>query len=182
MARVPYVSREDLAPDIRHIYDQIAQERGQVADHFKALLNSPVVAARIAAVGEYIRFQSRLDPVVRELATLTVARELNSQYVWTHHEPLARSAGVQESVIQAIKERRAPKGLLPREAVFVQYTQELLRNRRVGDATFQGVAHLLGTTGTTDLTVTIGYYAMLAYFQAAFEVELEPGLTPLLPG
>ena len=182
MARVPYIAKEDLAPESQHIYDHIAQTRAGVPRTFGALLNSPVAANRVAALGEYLRFQSKLDPAVRELAILATARELNSQYVWTHHEPEARRAGVAESVIEALRDRRAPKGLQPKEAVFVQYAQELLRNRRVSDATFQGVAHLLGTHGTTDLTVNIGYYAMQAYLQAALEVELEPELTPLLSG
>ena len=43
---------------------------------FQALLNSPDAADVVAALGEYIRFKSPLDPVIRETAILGVAHEL----------------------------------------------------------------------------------------------------------
>jgi len=181
MARVPYLTREELPPGKQPIYDRIQETRGAVHRPFSALLNSPDAAEKVAAVGEYARFHSSLDPVVREMVILTVARELDSQYEWTHHEPIARRAGLRDEVIEAIRDRKAPQGLIRKEAVFIQYTQELLRRRKVTDATFQAVVHLLGTQGTTDLTVTIAYYTMLAHILAAFEVELEEDNPPLLP-
>ena len=181
MARFPYLSREELAPHQQHIYDRIASKRGEVFRPFSVLLNNPEAADRVAAVGEYVRYDSLMDPVVREIATLTTAREMNSQYEWTRHELLARKAGVRDAVIEAIRDGTAPKGLLPKEGVFVQYALELLRTGRPKDATFQAVVHLLGEQGTIDLTVLIGYYTMLARIISALDVELEEELTPLLP-
>jgi len=181
MARLPYISKEQLAPSRQEIYDQIQQKRGYLPRPFAVLLNQPPAAARVAALGEYVRFDSWLDPVVRETTILATAREMNNQYQWTHHEPLARQAGVRDEVIDAIRERRGPKGLLPKEGVFIQYAQEMVRNGQVREATFQAVLHLLGREGTVDLTVTVAYYTMLAQVMAALEVELEEGMTPLLP-
>ena len=41
MARLPYLERDDLAPEARHIYDEIAGSRGSVAPNFKVLLKQP---------------------------------------------------------------------------------------------------------------------------------------------
>ena len=60
MARVPYLDREDLAPEGRHVYDEIAGSRGSVALNFKALLNSPEATSRLAALGAYVRFETPL--------------------------------------------------------------------------------------------------------------------------
>ncbi len=181
MSRVPYVSREDLSESGSAIYDQIASQRGHVARPFAALLNSPELAGRVAAVGEHLRYRSSLPAEVREIATLATARELGSQYEWTHHVPLARDAGVRDEVINAIHDETPLRKLLPKEGVFVQFAQELLSERKVRDTTYSAVEHLLGRQGTVELVATIGYYALLAYTMAALEVELEPEVTPLLP-
>lgn len=182
MARVPYLSKGELPPSKRHLYDQIARQRGRMPRPFAALLNSPEVASRVAAIGEYLRYETTaLPPEVREIATLTTAQQLGCQYVWTRHVPLARAAGVREEVINAIRDGQPPRRLLRKEAVFVQYTRELLGDRRVRSATFSAAEQLLGCEGIIDLVVTIGFYALQCYTVAALEVELEEGVEPLLP-
>ncbi len=180
MARVPEINkREDLPTEQQPIFDEIAASRGRVSGPFKVLLNSPEVTRRIAHTGAYIRFESTLPDDVNELAVLATSRELDCQYEWTAHEPNARRAGVREEAIVAIRDRKAPQGLTPKEAVVVSYVQELLRDHRVSEATFQAALQRFGNQALTDLTATIGYYGMLACALNAFEVE--PDVPPLLP-
>ena len=182
MARVPYPTREDLPPEKRHIYDEMAQNRGGVALSLRSLLGNPEAAAKVAAVGAYIRFESSLKPALRELAILTTAREANGQYEWTHHEPLARKAGLGDAAIAAVRDGKAPAGLTPEEATVVRYARELGRTRGVSDPTFEAARKTFGLPGVIDLTVAVGYYLMLFHVLQAFQVELEPELEPLLPG
>lgn len=181
MARVPYAARIDLPADKKHIYDRIASTRGSVPRVFQALMNSPEAAEAVAGVGEYLRYKCPLDAVIRETAILSVAREMNDQYEWSQHEPVARKAGVREEVIEAIRSGKAPMGLPAKEGVFVQAARELVRTGVVSDRTFQAVHHLLGTRLTVDLVVTIGYYSMVARCIKALDVELDDGLKPGLP-
>ena len=176
MARVKYISREDLSPDKQGIYDRIAETRGRVTHVFQALLNSPDAAAAVAGVGEYIRYRSPLDPVIREIAILSAARELNSDYEWAQHEPVAREAGVRDEVIDSIRDGRAPMGIPAKEGVFAQASRELVREGTLGDRTFQAILHLLGPAQTVDLIVLVGYYSMLVRVINALGVELEPGM------
>ncbi len=174
MPRMPYLSREDLPLDKRPIYDQIASRRGHIPLPLAVLLHSPEAASRVATVGEYLRYESSsLPPEVREIATLATAHQLACKYVWGQHVRLAREAGVRAEAIKLIEEGAPPRRLLPKEGVFVQYTRELLGDKRVTDATHTAVEHLLGRQGTIDLVVTIGYYALLCYVSAALEVEPE---------
>lgn len=182
MPRVPLLTREDLPPDKQELYDQIAAHRGHVARPFAALLNSPEAATRVARVGEQLRYASQTIPSdVREIVTLTTARVLKCQYVWTHHCESARQAGVRQEVVEAIREDVAPRRLLPKEGVFLQFTRELLEDKRVRNATYGAVEHLLGQQGAVDLILTIGYYAMLCLAVNALEIDLEEGVAPLLP-
>ena len=132
-------------------------------------------------VGEQLSYVSpSISADIREIVTLTTAKVLKCQYVWTHHCELAMNAGVREEVIEAIREG-APRRLLPKEGVFLQFTLELLEDKRVRDATYSAVEHLLGQQGAVDLVLTIGYYAMLCLAVNALEIELEDGVAPLLP-
>ncbi|MFC1985059.1 carboxymuconolactone decarboxylase family protein [Chloroflexota bacterium] len=180
MARVRYVAREDLPESQHHIYDEIADSRGirAIGNGFEALLNSPEAAAHIGTLGAYLRFQSELPATTRELVTIAVAQELGCDYEQTHHERLARKAGVSDASIATIREGKAPDGLLQDEATVVRYAQELLRHHHVTEDMFDTVLKQLGTRGLIDLTLLVGYYAMLAMAFLALNVELEEGLIP----
>ena len=174
MARVPFLTREDLSPDKQELYDQVATTyRGYVPRHFSALLNSPETASSLAMLGQQIRYGSPTIPSgVKEIIILATARVLKCEYVWTHHCDFAKKAGVREEVVEAIKEGGPPRRLLPKEGVFLQFTRELLEDKRVRDATYSGVEHLLGKQGTIDLIVAIGYYTMLCLAINALEIDL----------
>ena len=181
MARVSYISRADLAPDKHPIFDRLAETRGSVLHVFQALLNSPDAAKAVGDLGEYLRYRSPLDPAVREIAILSTARELNSEYEWAQHEPVARQVGVREQVIDSIRSGRAPMGIPAKEGVFAQAARELVRDGTLSDRTFQAVEHLLGPLQTVDLIVLVGYYSMVARVLKALDVELEDGKEADLP-
>lgn len=186
MARLPYVSKEQLPADKQALYDHIASTRGGIEgggmpQSFKLLMNSPDAAASVAQLGEHIRLQSSLDPVIRETAILGTARALNSEYEWAHHEPVARQVGVRDEVIEAIRSGKAPMGLPPKEGVFVAAAKELVQRGALSERTVQAIDHLLGPQGTVDVAVVISYYAMLHRLLASLGIELEPGLHADLP-
>ena len=182
MARVPLLNREDLPPDKKELYDQIAALRGHVARPFSALLNSPEIAASVARIGDLLRYESpKIPEDIREIITLTTARVFDCQYVWTHHVESAKQSGISEEVIEVIRDGPTPRKLLPKQAVFVQFTRELIEGKKVRSSTYSAVDHLLGQAGTVDLIITIGYYSMLCLAINALEVELEEDVSPLLP-
>ncbi len=100
-ARVPLVDKDKATPAQLAVWDRIAQSRGRVAGPFAALLHSPELARRIAETGHYVRFEGPLSQAERELAIITVARQLDAQYEWVAHAVLARKVGVREEVITA---------------------------------------------------------------------------------
>ena len=175
MARVRFLDKDDLAPEHRHIYAEIAASRGGVQRNFKALLNSPMATSKMALLGGYVRFETPLPPRVKALAVLAATREIDGDYVWTVNQPQAKAAGLDESIISAIRERRAPQALPPEDAAIVQFTQELLRQHRIADETFKAVQQRLGDAGVVDLLVLIGYYHSLSHTLSALEVMPEGG-------
>ena len=176
MPRVPQVQqRGDVPADLAHHFDSIVSSRGLVSGPFSVLLNSPEAAGRIAHLGAYIRFESKLDPSTRELAIITTSRELDCDYEWSAHVVLARDSGVREAAIEAVVNRGPLGGLTDDEALVIGYGREMFRDKRVSDTTFASAKERFGVQGVTELTATMGYYAMLAYALNTFEVEPPEG-------
>ncbi len=181
MSRVKEIrERGDLPAEHGPIFDEIvAAYDGRVGGPFWVLLHSPEVARRISHTGDYVRHDSPLPADVRELAVIATARELDCLYEWKAHEGGARRAGVREEAIAAVRDHEAPEGLTDDERLVVTYVQELLRNHRVPEETFQAALQRFGLQQLVDLSATIGHYCMLACTLNAFDVR--PDTTPLLP-
>jgi 4-carboxymuconolactone decarboxylase len=181
MARISQITTKNaVAPDKHAIFDAITASRGSLRGPFPTLLHSPEIAGRAAHLGAYIRYESTLSQVERELAIITTTREFDCQYAWTAHARMAREAGVREEAIDVIGNRGSLDALTEDEALIVRFGRELYRDHRISDATFQAAHARFGDQGVVELTATMGYYGMLACTLNAFEVEHDLG-TPRLP-
>jgi 4-carboxymuconolactone decarboxylase len=175
MARIPVIaSRSDVPAGHAHVWDQIASSRGRVVGPFAVLLHRPELARRVSELGAYIRFESTLGAVDRELAIIALAREMDCQFEWAYHVVEARKVGLREEAIAAVREARMD-GLTPDEALIVRYVTLLFRRHRVDEATFDAMRARLGADGLVELTATVGYYGMLACTLNAFDVTPEAG-------
>ena len=177
MARVPYVSRDDLDSEGQQIYDQIRQDRNtaEVGLQFRALLNNPQAAGYLTSMGAQLRFQSSIPENLKELTIILVSREWNSDIEWTGHAVLASRAGVSEASIESIRTRQTADGLTGQEATITRFVLEMLQNKDVSDETYAAAQNILGNRGVVDLTLTVAYYSALALAQIALKLEMEPG-------
>jgi len=172
MSRLPSITtRDQLSKDQHHNFDTIASSRGYVSGPFSVLLNSPELAGRVGHLGTYLRFEGILQGAERELAIISTSREFDCDFEWSAHEPLARLEGVSDEAIQVVSSNGPLDRLNSSEALIIQYCREIVQNHRVSDKTFMVAKDRFGIQGITELTTTIGYYAMLACALNAFEVE-----------
>src|SRR4051794_39957100 len=108
MSRIPDVTARDQLPeDQRHWWDEISASRGSVRGPFKVLLHSPEFAGRAAHLGTYVRFESSLEPLVRELTAMSTARLLQCDYEYGAHKSQVRELGIDDASIAALEEGRA---------------------------------------------------------------------------
>jgi len=171
--RVPPVdSRDQLDDDQRHHYDAIAESRGYVRGPFPVLLHSPPAAGLVADLGAYVRFESVLDEEIRELAILTTARERDCAYEWAAHEPYAREVGVREAAIDAVAHEADELGSLSDdEALVIRFARATLAPGEMPEELFKSALDRFDRRGVADLTVTVGYYSMIAGVLNAFAVR-----------
>jgi 4-carboxymuconolactone decarboxylase len=175
MARLPLITSPDqVPPEARGFAQSIVESRGSVHGPFSQFLHSPEVAARVAHLGAYVRFEGTLDMRVRVLAAMVVAREYEAMYVWGAQTGSARRQGVPEATIAAIRENRSD-GVPAEDLQIVEFTRALLRKHRIDDAGFAAVRTRFGDDELVQLTTAIGYYAMLSMTVNACELEPAEG-------
>ena len=141
--------------------------RGGVKGPFVALLRSPELMDRLQRVGEYLRFQSSLNARISEFAMLIVSREWTQQFEWRTHVPLARKAGLSQSVIDCLADARRPIGLAADEQAAYDLLDELLRTKGVSQVTYQAAVNVFGERGVIDLLGVAGYFTAISMLMNA---------------
>ena len=136
MPRLTSVNREQLKAEDQSFFDETVRIRGRLDPLYSQLLYGPRLGGPINAINQYFLHNTVLSDPLRRVGILTTAREINDQYVFSAHAPRARQDGVSEDTIQAIAQRRAPQDLSGDEELVARYTLEMIRNRKISDATF----------------------------------------------
>ena len=160
---MPALRPEQMTDAQRVAAEEItAGRRGGVVGPFIAALRSPECMRRLQHFGAYLRYDSNIDPRLRELVILLTARHWKQDFEWVTHEPLARSAGLAPATIDAIRTGTPPAALAADEALIVELCAVLAADGRVPDALYARALALLGEPGLIDVVCAVGYYSTLA--------------------
>ncbi len=185
MARIPVATRESIPEDQRAEFDQLVQSLGAVPPYGpgSVMIHVPKAHQSATALNDYLRQESSLPDKVLELSMLVTAREMDCQHIWNAHAGAARTAGVPDAVVDALRDKKELPQLAPDEAAVINYGQEVFRTHRVSRGAFQAALEQFGTQGLVELTLTMGNYSFLAFAVNAFDTDLPPQRTEqLLPG
>jgi 4-carboxymuconolactone decarboxylase len=177
--RTPVITREQVADEHKAAYDEISAIRGRppTVGPTSVLINSPEMAVRANRLSEYLGEQSSLSEKVRRLAGLIGARSMDCQFVWNAHCAAGRRAGLQDDLVDALRDKKPLPSMSPEDAAVVNYGMELTSTNQVSQETFQAALDQLGAQGLTEFTTFMGYYRMLALNANAFTIDLPDDMT-----
>ncbi len=182
--RMPPLPPGKMSAAQRKAADEMsAGPRGGVKGPFVALLRSPELMDRLQKVGEYLRFNSSLEPRIGEFVMLIVSREWSQQFEWFVHVPLARKAGLGEALIAALAERRRPQGMREDEEIIYDFCDELQRTRGVSQTSYRRAVQKFGETGVIDIVAVAGYFTTVSMLMnvAHTPPPEDASVPPLLP-
>jgi 4-carboxymuconolactone decarboxylase len=182
--RLPLPIREELDDTGQRTYDSLADPKGGTIRGLRGpggiLLHSPELSRHTRPLNRYLRHEAGLGGRVRELAILTTARELDSQFEWAAHEPEALSEGISQEIIDVIKHRKDTSGLGEADAIVIELGREIFGARKVSAATFTRALRQFDRRGLVNLVALMGNYAGTAALLTAFDMQLDPGQSPPL--
>ena len=171
--RMPPIPPDRMTEAQKKAAEAFAEGRGYaVRGPFVPLIRSPEVMLRAKAMGDYLRFKSTLGPRLNEMVILITAREWSQQYEWQAHHPIALKEGLRSDIAEAIADGRRPAGMAEDEEAAYDLATEILRTRRVSDATYRRAVARFGEQGVIDLLGVTGYYTFLSIVMNATRTAL----------
>jgi 4-carboxymuconolactone decarboxylase len=182
--RLPLPRREDLDEAGQKAYDRATAPGATIAGlqgPAGVQLYTPRIAGHMAAINRYLRFEAGFTARVREIAILTTAREMDSQFEWVAHEPEALKEGVEPRVIDVIKHRRSTAGLEETDAIVIELGRQIWRDHKVTSELFARGKARFGPNQLVDLVLLMGNYAATAAMLTAVDMQLHAEKKPLLP-
>ncbi|HJZ44228.1 MAG TPA: carboxymuconolactone decarboxylase family protein [Hyphomicrobiaceae bacterium] len=170
MARLPYLDLDELALTPEN--QRLMVRKGNI---YKALANSPKGLNAFGTLASYIRFDSKLDQRLSELAILMVGYATRQPYEWSHHVEIARRFGVKDEDIRALMEEGEGRNskLDPLAKAVVRASKEMTENLGLLDATFAALRQGLDEELIVDLLVTIGFYNAVVRVLGALQIDVE---------
>jgi alkylhydroperoxidase family enzyme len=117
----------------------------------------------------------QLDPVVRELVILRVARLSDAEYEWTQHEPIALAVGANREQVTAV-DRGAldDRSLGEGERAALRFATEVVRDVRASDEALGALtAAGFSPREVVELLLVIGQYMMVARVAETAGIEID---------
>jgi 4-carboxymuconolactone decarboxylase len=171
---------EQLTPEQQQLHHQIATSRKldpaqRLGGPFDPWIESPVLGEILSNLGYFHRFQSSLNRRQIELAILVTAAHWQAAFEWWAHEPMARDAGLTDSIITAIKHRQPPHLGDPLDQITWEIAGALQHDQRLSTELYQRAVAGLGRPGLIELISLCGYYTTVAMTLNALEIPLPMG-------
>jgi 4-carboxymuconolactone decarboxylase len=187
MARIQPLDPADATDKVREALDNLPP-----LNIFRTLAHAETVFRPFLRFGGAVLGRMELDPVVRELAILTVAKEAEAEYEWIQHVEIGKAVGVTDEQIAAlgkadscaaegaderIRAAASGEGAFnePQQAA-IELAACVVRGPRASDDLWQCVRAQFGDREVVELLVAIGDYLMLARVMTVLEVDLDKGV------
>ncbi|MES2603354.1 MAG: carboxymuconolactone decarboxylase family protein [Pseudomonadota bacterium] len=184
LARLPYVQRKDTDESAKRLFDIFVRNSNSPTDQLTGPLAfaayNPAVATALLDLHDGAVVEGKLDAHVRELAILVACRETNYDLEWNAHLAAALKAGVEQKVVDVVRDNGELLGLSEADTAVIRFGRELLRDRRMSSATFAKAKELYGARGATDLVAVMSTYAVSGFYAIAVDEHMPAG-QPSLP-
>jgi 4-carboxymuconolactone decarboxylase len=118
-----------------------------------------------------------LDPLLRELAILQVARLTDSRYEWVQHDPIARAVGATAAQVAAVEAGRDDEAAFdPLQSLVLRVTRSVVTDGVAAEGDIAELADWLGPRQVVELLLVIGNYVAIAMLIASTGLEPDPPL------
>lgn len=186
MPQLEPISEGDLNEEQRVFLDRLNEgPRGNTGrigliGPYGVWVRAPHVGEPAQRLGAALRFGTALPENVKEVAICTVGAFYRAKFEFAAHRRLALRAGVSESAIDQLRAGKPPT-LEGDEALAHAFTDQMLRQHRPEQTTYERVFDRFGETGLIELVSLIGYYCLISHTLNAFDVGLVDGMVDPFP-
>jgi AhpD family alkylhydroperoxidase len=109
-----------------------------------------------------------------ELVILRVSHNTGCVYEWSHHERLARRAGLGAEEVERVRSGPEAPGWTPRQQLLLRAADEIHADGAIGDELWPRLAAKLDDRLLIELCLLIGHYEMLAMTINSLRIQPDP--------
>jgi alkylhydroperoxidase family enzyme len=164
MGRLPGVDPEDVRdPRVVAAFAAMTRRMGEVTENLTILAHKPEYADLIHAVSEAIDAPTEIDPVLKQMLELKVARLLGCEYSVDLMEGCLLRKGVSEDVLHELDFHRESTLFDERTRLALTFTEKMVLDS-VDDELFALVRQAFSLQETLELVVTVSletFYALV---------------------
>jgi hypothetical protein len=118
---------------------------------------------------------------IRELVRLVMAREMDHDFEWTMHEPVALEQGLDPAIVEVIRHNRSIADVSEPEASIIQLGRDYVRNHGISSETYARLSRNFGKKDLIEIAELMGGGMNSFILLDMFDVHLPYDRPSLLP-
>lgn len=155
VARLPAVDPDSIEdPRVREGFEDMRERMGEVTENLRILAHKPLYVDLIRAVSESIDARTEIDPVLKQLLELKVARLNGCEYSVDLMEALLLRNGVGEAKLHELDFYEESSQFDDRETLALRFTEKMVLDG-VDDGLFERVRREFTIVEVLELVVTV---------------------------
>jgi 4-carboxymuconolactone decarboxylase len=181
MSVVPLVDQPE-DEDTRQLFERLAMGPMGNLNIFRVMAHNPKL------LRDWLRMATpllagglSLEPRLREIAILRVAQNARSEYEFGQHIPFARTAGVSDEEMAALKDYESGELFSELERALIRYVDAVAHFAADAPEHAREMKRWLSDRELVELSFVIGHWTMVACVLVPLEVELDEHVEVTLP-
>jgi AhpD family alkylhydroperoxidase len=171
-ARLPYLDRTEVGPEIQSVYDRLRSASGRVLNIYRLMAHHARSLPPFLGWYPELR-EGPLDPKLRYLAYVRASQLNRCRYCVTHNGAAGRRAGVSKEQLDALAEYRTSPLFSDLERLVIRYAEEMTARVQVDGALVESLKERLTPEALVQLTLSIAAANFTNRFNEALGTELE---------
>lgn len=181
-ARLPQIRDEDFTDETREFFGQWTGGIFKDADKNPVLRtfgHHPALANAFSPLNIHLLSSNTLPVKLRQIAIMRTAWLTRAVYMWSSHLQTSVSCGLSPEMYGPIQRGPDDPYFKPFERVVMLATEELVNDRKVGDANWEALRAEWSDKQMLDFLFTVGCYVMVAGVMRSTGAERLPDLLAL---
>ena len=181
-ARMPPMRPEDYTDETRAFFDRWTRDKFKEGDKNPMLgifAHHPQLAGLFSEFNLHILLTNTLPVKQRQIAIMRTAWITGTVYMWSSHLNTSQSFGLSDDMYEPIKHGADDPYFTEFERWVLRATDELVEQRKVGDAAWGALMAGWSNQQMLDFLFTVGCYVAIAGVMQSTGVQREPDLLAL---
>jgi uncharacterized peroxidase-related enzyme len=172
MPRLSRLTRDEVSPASKTIYDRYLRDRGNVPNMFRTMAHRPEIFQTIIAHMEAVLNTGTLPKALKELVIVRTSQINQTPYCLASHTAIARKLGWSDSQIDALHNAAACPEFTEREKAAIHLAEVMTRDAHAySDTEFAELRGFFSEGEVVELMAAIGLFNYFNRFNDLLQME-----------